>query len=179
MTNIEHKRPELRETVIFDEIPALDSEPYAKNGRLLPGFTYSKDEYHKLINLIIEKGLDGEDKQTLYLPTLEQLLHLRLSPNGCWELPVYDDQKNRARYGRLSMPELTNSNLAHRVMYLVFFGSDSLATDADKPKLVVDHICENKACCYPRHLQPVTGPQNTQLARLARAYSDGQLGFDF
>lgn len=179
MASPEHQRPELHETIIFNEVPVLDANPYAKNGRLLPGFDFSRDEYQKLVGRIIDQGLGDEDAQSLQLPTLEQLYPLRLGPNGCWQLPTYNDQKNRARYGILRMPELTRSALAHRVMYLVFYGSDSLTTEPDKPKLVVDHMCENKACCYPRHLQPVTGPQNTRLGILARRYAEGQIGFNF
>ncbi|MBP7767037.1 HNH endonuclease [Candidatus Saccharibacteria bacterium] len=43
-------------------------------------------------------------------------------------------------------------------MYLVFFGRDI------KDGYVVDHLCCNKSCCYPRHLQPVTKAENNRRA---------------
>lgn len=179
MVNVEHQRPELRPTVIFDEEPALDPEPVIKNGRLLPGSVFSRTEYYKLVDKVIDNDMYDNTLRATQLPTLEQLYPLRLNPDGCWELPVYKDFKNRARYGRLNMPSLTTSKLAHRVMFLVFYGHESLDGDTDQSNLVVDHVCENKACCYPRHLEPVTLTTNTIRGILAKRHSDGQLGFSF
>ena len=43
--------------------------------------------------------------------------------------------------------------LAHRAAYLAYYG--------ELPKgLVIDHLCENKVCCNPLHLEAVTNGEN-------------------
>lgn len=56
---------------------------------------------------------------------------------------------------------------AHRVAY-------ELARGPIPPGLVIDHLCRNRACCNPEHLEPVTSRVNIlrgegASARLARA----------
>lgn len=175
MASFEHQRPELNQTILFGETPVLDSEAIeAQNGRMVPSYNFSHAEFEKLWKIARQQD-EGESLELFQVPPLSQITRIEISrPYGCWELNVYDDKKNRARYGRLAMSELTNSTLAHRVMYMVFYGEESL-----KDGQVVDHICENKACCYPRHLQPVTGAQNTRLGIIAHRHARGQLGFDY
>lgn len=90
--------------------------------------------------------LDFTNRKHLSPAVLERITHNRVS--GCWELPVYQDDKNRARYGLVSDSENGwKGALAHRVMYMVFFGTNV------PEGYVIDHLCCEKACCYPRHLQ--------------------------
>lgn len=174
--SFEYPRPELNQTIIFDETPVPDSEAIeAKNGRLIPGYNFSQTEFQKLWELAKTHDESDDSHRELHIPTVQQILNIEITrPYGCWELPVYDDKKNRARYGRLAMGELTNSTLAHRVMYMVFYGADNVSPDQH-----IDHLCENKACCYPRHLEPVSHATNTIRGFIAKRHSDGQLGFDF
>lgn len=51
---------------------------------------------------------------------------------------------------------------AHRLSYLIFKG--------DIPAgLVIDHLCENKACANPDHLEAVTTRENVRRGRSAEA----------
>lgn len=75
-------------------------------------------------------------------------------PTGfCWE---WTGQKDSG-YGRYS------GRPAHRVTYEVLVGP---IPDG----LTLDHLCRNKGCVNPDHLEPVTSSENTRRAqRLFRA----------
>jgi hypothetical protein len=51
---------------------------------------------------------------------------------------------------------------AHRFAYLEFVGP---IPDG----LVLDHLCRNKKCVNPDHLEPVTNAENLRRGRVARA----------
>lgn len=68
--------------------------------------------------------------------------------NGCWN---YTASKNPNGYGHLSA--WGKVMLAHRVSYIVFRG--------EIPKgLFLDHLCRNRACINPSHLEIVTNREN-------------------
>lgn len=69
-------------------------------------------------------------------------------PDGCWEWTAY---RNRFGYGRFGMDgEVV---LAHRVAYEMLVGPipDGLS---------LDHLCRNRGCVRPDHLEPVTAAEN-------------------
>ena len=68
---------------------------------------------------------------------------------GCWEWTA----SLRRGYGRFSIGYRTFP--AHRVAYEMLVGP---IPDG----LTLDHLCRNKACVNPDHLEPVTGVENTQ-----------------
>jgi HNH endonuclease len=78
---------------------------------------------------------------------LEKLLPDR-PENACWEWQGYKTDKG---YGQLSI--LNKSYMAHRLIYELFIGSIP-------DELVIDHLCRNRSCCNPTHLEAVTDREN-------------------
>lgn len=69
--------------------------------------------------------------------------------NGCW---VW--QKSLARgYGKLRVDGKTVS--AHRYFYEKFIGPIPVG-------MTIDHVCKNKKCCNPKHLEVVTQAENNR-----------------
>lgn len=75
----------------------------------------------------------------------------------CW---LWQGNLNKAGYGQAYVPQKfgpTGSKLPriHRVAYQLLVGPI--------PKgLVIDHLCRNRSCCNPIHLEPVTLGENTR-----------------
>lgn len=72
------------------------------------------------------------------------LFQTEVAENGCW---VWLGAARRG-YGRYNTGEL-----AHRISYALFVGKIPSG-------LTIDHICENKICVNPDHLEPVTIAEN-------------------
>lgn len=65
--------------------------------------------------------------------------------DGCWIwLGAYNSVSGYGYYGRTP---------AHRVIY-------SMAVGPIPPGLDIDHLCRNRTCCNPGHLEPVTHREN-------------------
>jgi hypothetical protein len=85
-------------------------------------------------------------------PLLPRLMaRVQEDANGCWVYPG----TNRSGYGQISI----GSRGAHRV-----FGTHVVTYThfvAPVPDgLQLDHLCRNRACCNPWHLEPVTCQEN-------------------
>jgi hypothetical protein len=63
---------------------------------------------------------------------------------GCW---VWRRTRSKAGYGQMYIDG--KMVYAHREYY------ESYVADIP-PGLVIDHLCRNRACCNPDHLEPVT-----------------------
>ncbi len=70
-------------------------------------------------------------------------------PNGCW---LWIAHKNKAGYGRLHARN-TYIDLAHRFAYEQIKGPIPEG-------FTLDHLCRNRACVNPAHLEPVTRKDN-------------------
>lgn len=84
-----------------------------------------------------------------YLPAEERLWRNvdRRGPNECWPwLGALDDGYGRVRVDGIRKP-------AHRYAW-------ELANRAVPDGQVMDHLCRNRACCNPAHLEPVDNRTN-------------------
>ena len=78
--------------------------------------------------------------------------HFQVDANGCW---VWLHTIQVRGYG------VAHGKLAHRVMYEAVNGP---IPDG----LQIDHLCENKPCVNPAHMEPVTMAENLRRWREGR-----------
>lgn len=83
------------------------------------------------------------------------LAKIKRTANGCWE---WQGQRHKG-YGRYAYQGL--SYPAHRIAYQLQHGKIDHFWQ-------IDHLCNNKVCCNPAHLEPVTPDENRIRARARR-----------
>lgn len=84
---------------------------------------------------------------------LAQVIHgPEFKGEPCWE---WQGTRHPSGYGQLSVDG--RHRYTHRLAWELFRGPIPEG-------LHIDHLCENKSCCNPAHLEPVTPAVNTQRA---------------
>jgi hypothetical protein len=77
---------------------------------------------------------------------------IQFKDNGCWEFP--HSQSNGYGYVRIK----GKAHRAHRLVWQETVGDIPNGTE-------LDHICSNRCCVNPDHLEPVTHSVNQSRAR--------------
>ena len=84
------------------------------------------------------------------IPTIERFLNkVSIYQKTCWDWKAHIQTNG---YGQFKFKR--KSTLAHRFIYEYYHGSIN-------PKLTIDHLCRNRKCVNPDHLEQVTSRENT------------------
>jgi hypothetical protein len=76
-----------------------------------------------------------------------------IQENGCWEWTGY---RTPAGYGGARDPRRHRKTIAaHRLLWELSVGPIAAG-------MTVDHLCRNRICVNPAHMEIVTGPENTR-----------------
>lgn len=98
-------------------------------------------------------------------PIRERIARYTMRSEGCWEWAA---QHSSDGYAVLTVDHRPHH--VHRLVYEIEHGSLP-------PDLFVDHICHNRGCVRPDHLQAVTNKQNMEnLAGLLKNNTSGYRG---
>lgn len=85
-------------------------------------------------------------------PTIDKFMeNVVKHEDECWYWKGWHDYKN---YGKFS-PEPRRSIMAHRWIFEYTYGKIPEGAQ-------LDHLCSNKSCVNPDHLEPVSGKENVQ-----------------
>lgn len=78
----------------------------------------------------------------------------------CWVWTGYIHPKDG--YGRFGLRGKSFASMAHRLVYELY---NNCLIDKE---MTIDHLCLNKTCVNPKHLEVVTRSENSRRARLNR-----------
>jgi hypothetical protein len=90
----------------------------------------------------------GDPRRGRLSPRERLLSNISVDANGCWNWGLTIDNQG---YGRIGLKQ--KKGLAHRIAYQELVGP---IPDG----LVLDHLCRNRKCCNPSHLEPVSNREN-------------------
>lgn len=93
------------------------------------------------------------------IPAHERVLsRVSQDANGCW---IWPGTKTPDGYGLIGIERIRTNKLTHRVVYEALVGTIPVG-------LVIDHLCRNRACVNPDHMEPVTNQENIARGRNAQ-----------
>ena len=91
------------------------------------------------------------DRRRVRIPIIVRITtRLAVTPDGCW---VWTGANNGVGYGVVGRGGREGQTYVHRVMYEYHRGP---IPDG----LILDHLCRNRGCANPSHLEPVTHREN-------------------
>lgn len=94
--------------------------------------------------------------------------NIEINENGCWVWQGSTSGEGRGGgYGRISINGHTCA--VHRVVATAYFGYIPR-------KMTVDHVCNNRLCCNPDHLEVVSNLENQRRKRIQREQSLAKKG---
>lgn len=103
---------------------------------------------------------DGKDRAALYVRIFPKVSID--AETGCW---LWKGSKQSNGYGRCW--DGKKSTYAHRVVYELFFGRIEDGKD-------IDHLCRNRGCVNPLHLEQVTRSENLSRGESANVIASIQ-----
>ena len=80
---------------------------------------------------------------------------VRVCASGCWEWTAHVQKDGYGSFALRKNGRSTITGLAHRVSYEHWLGPIPEG-------LQLDHLCRNRRCVNPKHLEPVTGKINVR-----------------
>lgn len=136
----------------FDRSPA---RPYVSGGTCVVDGCSKRRHAHSMCRAHLGRLQRWGDASLglVLTPAIERLLRrVVIDPEtGCW---VWHGALQPNGYGTIGRGGKTAGNsLTHQVTYRHFVGPVPDGLD-------LDHLCRNRACCNPDHLEPVTRSEN-------------------
>lgn len=91
-------------------------------------------------------------------PVIDRIADKFTVGDGCWE---WTASRTLDGYGQIHIGPDRQMGYGHRVVYEMLVGPIPEG-------LQLDHLCRNRGCTRPDHLEPVTQAENLRRGRLAR-----------
>lgn len=98
----------------------------------------------------IKNAKDWIRETTVVLFYKKFMSKVTILSNGCWK---WGGSLKKKGYGYFSLWPCRKTISAHRISYMWFIGDIANG-------LTLDHLCRNRYCVNPSHLEPVTNKEN-------------------